>query len=122
MPGVSERREAIRELSTVVFGQRYRLEVMAAIARSHGGLVCLTDLADELGVRTSNIQKPLTSLTDSYLISRLPAGDSKRRFYRRNDSAAWVFALELVARYDGSDDSNGGHTMSTNTQRGLGSV
>jgi hypothetical protein len=86
----------VRALSQVLFGQRYRLELMVAIASSDG-VVCLTDLARQLDVTVSNLQKPLRDLTLAGLLSRLPSGDSKRRYYRRNVSLAWAFAVEVAA-------------------------
>lgn len=52
-----EGRDAMRVLSDVLFGQRYRLELMVAIASSDDGLVCLTDLAATLEVTLSNLQR-----------------------------------------------------------------
>jgi DNA-binding MarR family transcriptional regulator len=90
--------EAVRALSQVLFGQRYRLELMVAIASSPDGLVCLKDLAAELSVTPSNLQKPLRDLVAADLLSRMPSGDSKRRYYRRNDSLAWAFAVEMSGK------------------------
>jgi DNA-binding MarR family transcriptional regulator len=70
---------------------------MTAIASSSDGLVCLSDLARDLNVTASNLQKPLRDLVRAGLVSRLPSGDSKRKFYARNDSLAWAFALEIAA-------------------------
>lgn len=96
MLGVNDvEREEIRRLSHAAFNQRYRLECMLAIGASPDGLFCLSDLATELGVTTSNLQKPLASLLEVGLIARTFSGDSKRRFYTRNDSLAWAWAFEL---------------------------
>lgn len=88
--------EEVRALSQVLFGQRYRLEVMVAIGSALDGLVCLSDLSTALDVTASNIQKPLRDLERAGLLARVPPGDSKRRFYRRVDSSAWTFATEMV--------------------------
>lgn len=93
--------EQVRALSLVLFGQRYRLEVMVAIGRSADGIVCLTDLSRDLGVTTSNLQNPLRDLVAAGLLSRLPSGDSKRKFYRRNTSLAWQFAVEMAEAASG---------------------
>lgn len=69
---------------------------MIAIARSQDGLVCLTDLARELDVSISNLQTPLQNLVMLGLISALPRGDGRRKFYIRNASAAWDWARELA--------------------------
>ncbi|HUA40155.1 MAG TPA: helix-turn-helix domain-containing protein [Streptosporangiaceae bacterium] len=88
-------------MSEVLFGQRYRLEVMVAIASSRDGLVCLTDLAKDLQLTPSNLQHPLRDLVRCGLLSRLPPGDSKRRFYQRNESLAWPFVVEMASHAEG---------------------
>ena len=89
--------EQVRLLSEVLFGQRYRLEVMVAIAESTTGQVCLSDLAEQLGHRgVSNIQAPLRDLVRAGLLTRLPASDSRRRWYRRENSLGWEFAREAA--------------------------
>lgn len=87
--------ERLRALSQAAFGQRYRLELMLAVADSSDGIVCLSDLAGTLGVAISNLQQPLKALLTTGLLSPLPAGDSRRKFYIRNASAAWQWAREL---------------------------
>jgi DNA-binding MarR family transcriptional regulator len=93
----SDRQERLRTLSQVAFGQRYRLELMLAVADTKDGIVCLTDLAHTLNVTMSNLQQPLKALVATGLLSPLPAGDSRRKFYLRNPSAAWAWAQELAA-------------------------
>lgn len=92
----SDRQERLRTLSQVAFGQRYRLELMLAVADAKDGIVCLTDLAHTLNVTTSNLQQPLKALVTTGLLSPLPVGDSRRKFYLRNPSAAWAWAHELA--------------------------
>lgn len=71
---------------------------MAAIAQSDDGIVNPTDLVETLGMRAqSSVQKPLKSLVEAGLLTRI-AGFQGRVYYRRNDSAAWDFALELLGR------------------------
>lgn len=89
--------EALRALSRTAFRQDYRLELMIAIADSEDGLVCLSDLARALDVSISNLQTPLQNLVALGLISALPRGDSRRKFYLRNPSSAWDWARELAA-------------------------
>ena len=93
--------EHLRAVSQVLFGQRYRLEVMVAIASSEEGIVCLTELAKALDLAPSNLQNPLRDLTRCGLLSRLPPGDSKRRYYRRNESLAWAFVVEMASQAEG---------------------
>jgi DNA-binding MarR family transcriptional regulator len=71
---------------------------MVAIASSDDGLVCLTDLAKQLNLTPSNLQSALRDLVRCGFLSRLPQGDSKRRFYRRNESLAWAFAVEVASQ------------------------
>lgn len=87
--------EVLRELSRAAFQQRYRLEVMLAVADSEDGLVSLTDLATRLGLPASNVQGALRSLIDTGLLTELPQGDSRRKFLLRSNSAAWDWAREL---------------------------
>lgn len=87
--------QALRQLSRDAFGQTYRLEVMLAVAESPDGLICLTDLAQELGISASNVQLALQSLVKTDLVARLPRGDSRRRHYVRNPSAAWDWAQQM---------------------------
>lgn len=87
--------QALRQLSRDAFGQTYRLEVMLAVAESPDGLICLTDLAQELRISASNVQLALQSLVKTDLVARLPRGDSRRRHYVRNPSAAWDWARQM---------------------------
>jgi hypothetical protein len=88
--------DAVRAMSRVAFRQDYRLELMVAIAESTDGIVCLTDLARVLDVSISNLQVPLKNLITLGLITPLPRGDSRRKFYMRNPSPAWDWARELI--------------------------
>lgn len=109
----SDRLEKLRALSQAAFGQRYRLELMLAVAESEDGIVCLTDLAHTLNVTISNLQQPLKALVATGLLSPLPAGDSRRKFYMRNPSAAWAWAAELG---DASRDLDRGRQAASTDQ------
>jgi DNA-binding transcriptional ArsR family regulator len=87
--------EELRRTSHAAFGQRYRLECMLAIADSTDGIFSLGELATNLHVTPSNLQNPLASLLETGLITRMYSGDSRRKFYSRNDSSAWEWAREL---------------------------
>ncbi|MEJ7634714.1 MarR family transcriptional regulator [Aeromicrobium sp.] len=87
----------LRRLSRDAFGQQYRLEIMLAVAASEDGIVCLSDLAQELSLTPSNVQSALRSMIDTGLLTELPRGDSRRKFLLRNPSAAWEWANELQA-------------------------
>ena len=90
--------EEMRRLSRAAFGQRYRLECMVAIAKSPDGLVSLSELAAELSVTPSNLQKPLQSLLDTALISPMHSGDSRRTYYTRNESLVWDWVVEFASK------------------------
>lgn len=85
----------LRDKSQAAFGQRYRLEVMLAVADAEDGFVALTDLAKRLDVSISNLQGPLKSLVALGLLTPIPHGDSRHRFYLRDPSTAWAWAKEL---------------------------
>jgi DNA-binding MarR family transcriptional regulator len=87
---------ALRRMSRAAFGQQYRLEVMLAAARDSDGLVCLTDMARDLDLPLSNVQGALRSLVAVGLLTEMPPGDSRRKFYLRNTSAAWQWAEEMA--------------------------
>jgi DNA-binding HxlR family transcriptional regulator len=97
MSGVSYgRSERVQELSRIVFGQRHRLAVMAAIAQSDG-LVNPSDLVAEIGFHAqSSIQQPLKDLTAAGLITRQDG--MGRVYYRRNPHALWTAAVELLSQ------------------------
>ena len=86
----------VQDLSSIVFGQKHRLALMAAIAQSDG-LVNPSDLAEELGFRAqSAIQNPLKDLVAAGLITRQDGVG--RVHYRRNPSSLWAGALELLSQ------------------------
>ncbi|KQQ65403.1 MarR family transcriptional regulator [Microbacterium sp. Leaf320] len=89
--------DALRGVSRSAFGQSYRLELMLAIARSEDGLCTLTELAQQTGVAMSSLQRPFQSLVDVGLISPVPDADSRYRYFLRNPSAAWTWAVELAS-------------------------
>ncbi|WP_309111670.1 hypothetical protein [Saccharothrix sp.] len=88
-------RVLLRDRSQAAFGQRYRLEVMLAVAAADDGFVSLSTLAGQLGITISNLQGPIRSLVSLGLLTPVAHGDSRHRFYLRNPSAAWAWAEEL---------------------------
>ena len=98
----------VQELSAIVFGQKHRLAVMAAIAQSDG-LVNPTELAAELGFRSqSSLQQPLQSLTNAGLLTRQDG--IGRVYYRRNQHSLWGAAFELLSQAL-SEDIPAGHAI-----------
>lgn len=96
MSGVSyAQSQRVQELSAIVFGQKHRLAVMAAIAQSDG-LVNPSDLAAELGFRAqSALQQPLKDLLAAGLLTRQDG--IGRVYYRRNPHTLWTAALDLLS-------------------------
>ncbi|WP_106196950.1 MarR family transcriptional regulator [Umezawaea tangerina] len=88
-------RVLLRDRSQAAFGQRYRLEVMLAVLDAEDGFVSLSALAKYLDVTISNLQGPIRSLVALGLLTPVPHGDSRHRFYLRNPSTAWNWAEEL---------------------------
>ena len=86
---------------------------MLAVADSGDGLVCLGDMANELGVTPSNLQKPLASLVATGLLTPMPDADSRRKYYLRNPSAAWSWVHELArqAEHHATPDSHAGSRL-----------
>lgn len=87
--------ERLRETSVRVFGNRYRAELMLALASADGRGVCLGDLAMAREVPASVYQAPVRALVEAGLVRKLPrvAGE-RRRWYRRSDDEALWQCLE----------------------------
>jgi hypothetical protein len=97
---VETRASMLGAISKSAFGQTLRLELMLAIAASEDGVVCLTDLAKELDVSVSSLQRPFEAIVAAHLLMPLPDSDSRYRYYLRNPSAAWAWASELARQAD----------------------
>lgn len=87
--------EWLREASVPVFGNRYRAELMLALASADGRGVCLGDLAIAQDVPASVYHAPMQALVEAGLARKLPrtAGE-RRRWYRRSDDDALWQCLE----------------------------
>ncbi len=92
--------EELRRLSAGVFGNRYRAELIAALADAGDNGVCLGDLALDRRVPASVYLPPARALITLGLAERLPpAPGERRRWYRRCGSApAWQSLAATVAR------------------------
>lgn len=70
-----------------IFGNRYRAELMLALASADELGVCLGDLADSLHAPASVYQAPIRALMEAGLVERLPRGPGdRRRWYRRREN------------------------------------
>ncbi len=91
----------IRALSRAIFGgAQYRVEVGRAIADGDG-LVCIKDLAEELGDRpgSGSVNAELKVLERAGLLVRAPREKGERRVYlARQTSTYWAFCKELASR------------------------
>ena len=92
---------AARERSRALFGgAQYRVEVGAAIARGDG-VVCIKDLADELGDPPGNgsVNTELKVLERAGLLVRAnPEKGERRVFLLRQESRYWGLCEELRER------------------------
>jgi hypothetical protein len=90
----------LRHLSAGVFGNRYRAELIAALAAADGQGVCLSDLAQTRRVPASVYHPPVRTLIALGLVERLaPTPGERRRWYRSCGSAhAWHSLAATVAR------------------------
>ena len=90
--------EVLRRQSRALFGgAKYRLEVGAAIADSDG-IVCIKDLADELGdpPGRGSVNTELKVLERAGLLVRGPSEPGNRRvFLLRQPSAYWLVCQEM---------------------------
>jgi DNA-binding MarR family transcriptional regulator len=87
----------LRQRSRWLFGAQYRVEVGAAIA-SGDGVVCIKDLAEELGdpPGMSSVNAELKVLERAGLLVRAPRQRGERRVYLlRQPSSYWGLCREL---------------------------
>lgn len=91
--------ERLREASVPVFGNRYRAELMLALASADGRGVCLGDLAMAREVPASVYQAPVRALVEAGLVQKLPqvAGERRRWYRRSDDDALWECLAGLLS-------------------------
>jgi hypothetical protein len=88
--------ERVRSVSKALLGNRYRLEVGAAIAAADGEAVDAQSLSDETGVRYPRVQEQLKHLEAAGMVSR-QVGATLRQEYKPEISVFWVFCTQLLA-------------------------
>lgn len=87
----------LRELSDAAFGQQYRLECMLAIAADLAQDVSLTELAQRVGLGTSQIQGAFKALVDVGLLVPKSSSDRRRKVFQpTTTSSAWKWAREIA--------------------------
>jgi hypothetical protein len=93
-------REMLRERSKLLFGNRDRLEVALAVARSGDGLVNATDLSSVLvGWPNNRIRAQLVALASVDLLRAAPKNGPGRVWYSRQPSSFWATCSELAERW-----------------------
>jgi DNA-binding IclR family transcriptional regulator len=86
-----------RRVSSVVFGNSHRLELLLALTAAGEEGICVKDLADSCAVATSVFHAPLQALIAAGLVARRSArGHNRRVFYAFTDVGAWTRLPELV--------------------------
>lgn len=93
----------LRDQSRLVFGNRYRAELILELARADEGGVCLGDLAAARRTVSSVYHAPVKALIEAGLAEKLPEvrGDHRRWYRRRGDSAIWAALGQMVERLSG---------------------
>ena len=91
-----------RRVSALLFGNRHKLELLAALAEADDRGVNLSLLADDQGVSSSVYYGPLRELMAAGLVRRLNCvpGD-RRRWYQRADHPIWNAAGSVLAELAG---------------------
>ncbi|MCK2241838.1 MULTISPECIES: hypothetical protein [unclassified Crossiella] len=74
----------------LLFGNRHKLELLAALARAGDNGVNLSDLAVQQGVAASVYYPPINDLLRAGLVDKLPQRlPDRRRWYRRAEGSVW---------------------------------
>lgn len=84
--------DELRALSSAVFGHRYRLELLAALARAgNDEAICLTPLARRCDVLSSVYYPSLKTLVTAGLVRRMArTRDDPRVLYARTQAPVWT--------------------------------
>lgn len=88
-----------RQMSAALFGNRYRLELLAALAESGDRGVNLSQLAEDRTVAPSVYYGPIRDLLNAGLVERLGQITGDRRcWYRRREYGFWNTVSSLAQR------------------------
>ena len=79
----------VRDLSALVFGNMYRLEILAVIASAPGGEVTVHEIAKTLGVSDNNVSPTVRKLREAHLLTDPPHADSRSKLLRRAQTPLW---------------------------------
>lgn len=84
-------------MSALLFGNRHKLELLAALANAQDGRVNLSLLATMQGVPASVYYGPIRDFINAGLVQRLtPTPRDRRRWYGRTDSSFWGCVRSLA--------------------------
>lgn len=87
--------EYIRERSKVLYGNRHRLEVVVAIARTSGPFY-QRELSNVTGIPDSQIKAVLEPLADAGLVRAITGNRGMAKYYERMPSVYWQGAEDLL--------------------------
>jgi hypothetical protein len=88
----------VREVSKILLGSSYRLEVAVAVARAEPGVVHLRGLASQLDLVDSLVRVELGHFERAGLLMRLPKPrGQQQQDYERLPSAFWDLSRALLA-------------------------
>nr|PPQ62039.1 hypothetical protein C5F59_39400 [Streptomyces sp. QL37] len=90
--------EQMRRVSAKLFGNRYRAELMLALAQAGTRGVCMGDLGLRNGVSPGVYRAPMEALVSLGLVEALPAAaGERRRWHRRTaQSSLWPLLRPLL--------------------------
>jgi len=81
----------------LLFGNRHKLELLAALASAGEDGVNLSELAAHQGVAASVYYAPINDLLRAGLVDKLPRRlPDRRRWYRRTEGSVWGPMRELA--------------------------
>jgi hypothetical protein len=83
----------------LLFGNRHKLDLIAALAYAGDDGVNLSELAVRQGVAASVYYAPINDLLRAGLVDKLPRWlPDRRRWYRRTDGSVWTSMGVLAER------------------------
>jgi hypothetical protein len=90
----------VRAKSKALFGNRDRLEVAVAIAKSEDGVVNATDLSFELGMVNSRVRAQLLAFAEvGLLVLGTTPAENGKRWYVRQQSSFWATCIEMTSTW-----------------------
>jgi hypothetical protein len=87
----------VRQLSKVLYGNRYRLEIAAAIGLLDTDVFHAKEVADGLGMPHNVVSQQIKCFVEVGVCEDMPAIDGHRnRYFRRLDSPYWQGCITLL--------------------------